>query len=259
MPQVASRDSTLIAFELAGDGPPVILVLGAFNHRSSGAPLAASLAPRFTVLNYDRRGRGESGDTPHYAVEREIEDLDALIAEAGGSACVFGHSSGATLALQAAARGLAITRLALYEPPIVVDDERPRPPADLAARLAKLVASGQRGEAVEHFQTEGVGIPIEVVAQMRSAPFRPAFEAMAHTLVYEALITGDVSVPSDLAASVTVPTLTLAGGASPAWMRRGVQALAAALPAARHRTLEGQTHDIVPAVVAPVLAEFFAG
>jgi pimeloyl-ACP methyl ester carboxylesterase len=249
MPKVASRDSTPIAFERSGDGPPVILVLGAFNDRSSGAPLAARLAQQFTVLNYDRRGRGE----------REIEDLDALIAAAGGSACVFGHSSGATLALQAAARRLAITRLALHEPPIVVDDERPRPPADLAARLAELVASGQRGEAVELFQTEGVGIPIEVVAQMRTAPFRPALEAIAHTLVYEVLITGDVSVPSGLAASVTVPTLTLAGGVSPAWMRRGVQALADALPAARHRTLEGQTHDIVPDVVAPVLAEFFAG
>ena len=171
MPKVTSHDGTPIAFERSGNGPPVILVLGAFNDRSSGAPLAASLAQRFTVLNYDRRGRGESGDTPPYAVEREIEDLDTLISAAGGSACVFVHSSGATLALQAAARGLAITRLALHEPPIVVGDERPRPPADLAARLAAWVATGQRGEAVELFQTAGVGIPIEVVARMRTAPF----------------------------------------------------------------------------------------
>ena len=259
MPKVPSRDGTPIAFDRSGDGAPVILVFGAFNDRAAGAPLAASLASRFTVLNYDRRGRGESGDTAPYAVEREIEDLDALIATAGGSACVFGHSSGAVLALQAAARGLAITKLALYEPPFVVDDERPRPPADLAAQVAALVASGRRGDAVELFQTKGVGIPTEVVAQLRRAPFWPALEAIAHTLVYDALLTGDLSVPTGLAASITVPTLALGGGASPAWMRHGVQALADALPAARHRTLEGQTHDIVPAVMAPVLVEFFAG
>ena len=259
MATVTSRDGTAIAFDRVGDGPPVIVVLGAFNDRSAGAPLAAHLAPHFTVFTYDRRGRGESGDTAPYAVEREIEDLDALIAAAGGSANVFGYSSGAVLALYAAARGLAITKLAVYEPPFVVDDERPRPPADLAAQLAALVAAGRRGDAVELFQVQGVGIPVDVVVQMRQAPFRPAMEAMAHTLVYEILITGDLAVPVDLAARITVPTLAIDGGASPAWMRHGVQALADALPAAQHRTLEGQTHDIVPAIMAPVLTEFFAG
>ncbi len=216
------------------------------------------LASRFTVLTYDRRGRGDSGDTAPYAVEREVEDLEALIVQAGGSASVFGCSSGAVLALKAAARGLAITKLALYEPPLIVDDSRPRPPADLAAQLAELISAGRRGDAVELFQTKGVGIPADVVAQLRHAPFRPALEAMAHTLVYETTILGDQSVPTELAASVTIPTLVIDGGDGPASMRQGAQALADALPDARHRTLKGQTHDIVPEVVAPVLDEFFS-
>jgi pimeloyl-ACP methyl ester carboxylesterase len=255
---VTSRDGTTIAFDRSGEGPPLIVVVGAFNDRSTGAPLAAHLAPHFTVYTYDRRGRGASGDTAPYAVEREVEDLEALIAEAGGSSSVFGYSSGAVLSLTAAARGLAITKLALYEAPFVVDDSRPRPPADLAAQIAALVSSGRRGDAVELFQTKGVGIPVEVVAQLRQAPFRPALEDIAHTLVYDATITGDLSLPTDLVASVTVPTLVMTGGESPEWMRHAAQAVADALPDARHRTLDGQTHDIVSAVMAPVLAEFFA-
>jgi pimeloyl-ACP methyl ester carboxylesterase len=258
MDTVTSRDGTPIAFDRSGEGPPVILVVGAFNDRSTGAPLAALLAPHFTVFTYDRRGRGGSGDTAPYSVEREIDDLDALIAAAGGSACVFGYSSGAVLSLRAARR-LAITKLALYDPPFLVDDGRPRPPADLGVQIAELVSSGRRGDAVELFQTKCVGIPVDVVAQLRHAPFRPALEEMAHTLVYDATITGDLTLPTDLAASVTVPTLLMDGGENPEWMRHGVQALADALPDARHRTLEGQTHDIVPAVMAPVLTEFFAG
>lgn len=257
METVTSRDGATIAFDRSGEGPPVILVVGAFNDRSTGAPLAAHLAPHFTVFTYDRRGRGDSGDAAPYAVEREIDDLDALISAAGGSACVFGYSSGAVLSLMAARR-LAITKLALYDPPFLVDDGRPRPPADLALQIAELVSSGRRGDAVELFQTKGVGIPAEVVVQLRHAPFRPALEAIAHTLVYDATITGDLTLPADLAASITVPTLVMDGGETPAWMRHGAQALADALPAARRRTLEGQTHDIVPAVMAPVLVEFFA-
>lgn len=155
METVTSRDGATIAFDRSGEGPPVILVVGAFNDRSTGAPLAAHLAPHFTVFTYDRRGRGDSGDTAPYAVEREIDDLDALITAAGGSACVFGYSSGAVLSLMAARR-LAITKLALYDPPFLVDDGRPRPPADLALQIAELVSSGRRGDAVELFQTKGV-------------------------------------------------------------------------------------------------------
>ncbi len=186
MQTVTSADGTRIAFDRLGGGPPLIMVVGAFNTRSTTEPLARALEGGFTVLNYDRRGRGDSGDTPPYAVDREIEDLNALIAEAGGSAAVFGYSSGATLALKAAAAGLAISNLALYEPPFVVDGSRPPLPADLPDRLVDLVASGRRGDAVELYQREAIGMPEEVVAGMRQAPFRSALEAIAHTLAYDA-------------------------------------------------------------------------
>src|SRR5262245_25890005 len=169
-----------IAFDRTGDGPPVIVVLGAFNTRETGAPLAAALAERHTVINYDRRGRGGSGDAAPYAVEREIEDLDRLIAQVGGAAAVFGFSSGAALALAAAAQGSAITRLALFDLPLTVG----APPwPDHAAALDELVRAGRRGDAVEYFQRHMVGLPEPVIAQLRHAPFRPALEAIAHTLV----------------------------------------------------------------------------
>ena len=250
MRTVTSKDGTRIAFEQSGEGPAIILVVGAFNDRATGAPLTRFLEPHFTVFNYDRRGRGDSGDTAPYAIEREIEDIEALIAKAGGSACVFGYSSGATLALRAAAQGLAISRLALYEPPPTGAKA-----GNLAPRLTELISAGRRGDAVELFQTEGVGIPAAVVAQMRNAPFRPALDKMAHTLVYESIILG--SLPTGLVASVRVPTLVIDGGASPEVMRHAAQSLAEALPDGRYRTLDGQGHDIVPAVVAPVLEEFF--
>ncbi|MEV7969007.1 alpha/beta hydrolase [Sphaerisporangium sp. NPDC088356] len=255
MNKVRSSDGTPIAFDRLGDGPPIILVVGAFNERSTGMPLAEALAPDFTVFTYDRRGRGDSGDTAPYAVDREIDDLDALIAEASGSAAVFGYSSGAVLALKAVARGLAITRLALYEPPLA-GEGAPAPAEDFAARLSELVSAGRRGDAVEYFQTRVVGIPAEVVGRLRDAPFRAALEKMAHTLVYEVTITGDGSIPPELAAGVTVPTLVIGGEESPEGLRKGAQAVAKALPDARLVSLPGQTHDIVPAVVAPVIKDF---
>lgn len=259
MKTTLSADGTKIAFDQTGEGPPVILVVGAFNDRSTGAPLARALESQFTVLNYDRRGRGASGDTQPYAVEREIEDLDALIREAGGEARVFGYSSGATLALKAAARGLNITKLALYDAPFMVGDDVPRPPKDMASQLAKLVSSGRRGDAVELFQTRLVGIPEQVVAQLRHAPFRPALEATAHTLVYEASIVGDLTLPTAQLKSIHAPTLAVYGGAGPASMGDGAKALAEALSDGRVRELDGQTHDIVPEVLAPVLLDFFGG
>jgi len=258
MRKVLSKDGTPIAFDQSGEGPPIILVVGAFNDRSTGAPLAAQLSEHFTVFNYDRRGRGASGDRMPYAIEREIEDLAALITEAGGSSSVFGYSSGAVLALKAAASGLAISRLALYEPPFLLDDGFPKLARDVSARLTELIASGRRGEGVELFQTEMVGIPAEIVAQLRHAPFRPALETIAHTLVYEATLLSDLPVLAEQLPSITVPTLVISGGNSQAKMGSAAQTLAAAHPAAQHRSLEGQTHDIVPAVLAPVLEEFFA-
>ena len=255
MPKVLSKDGTAIAFERFGEGPPIILVVGAFNDQSTGAPLAAFLAPHYTVFNYDRRGRGQSGDTLPYAVAREIEDLAALIAETGGSSAVFGYSSGACLALQAAACGLAITRLALYEPPYLI---APAAEPNHAAHLGELVAAGRRSGAVEYFQTQVVGIPEEVVAQLRHAPFRPALEAMAHTLVYEAIILGDRSLPTEMAGRLTVPTLAIAGGASFPFMQVTAHALADAMPNGQACILEGQSHDIVPSVLGPVLEAFLA-
>jgi pimeloyl-ACP methyl ester carboxylesterase len=257
MPTVNSRDGTTIAFERFGQGPPVILVVGAFNDRTTGVPLAEFLAPHFSVLTYDRRGRGDSGDTPPYAVEREIDDVAALIAAAGGSAAVFGYSSGANLSLQAAGHGLPITKLACYDAPYMADRSHLPPPTNHAARLAELIAAGRRGDAVEYFQTQLVGLPEEVVAQLRQAPFRPALEAMAHTLVYEATILDDMSLPTELAASIATPTLLIAGGAS-LFMRAAAEALADALPHGQARILEGQTHDMVPSVLGPVLEEFLA-
>ena len=259
MKTTTSADGTTIAYDETGRGAPVIMVVGAFNDRSTAAPLAATLADRFTVLTYDRRGRGDSGDTAPYAVEREIEDLDALIAQAGESAAVFGYSSGAVLALRAAAAGSAITMLALYDPPLLVDESRPRPPADLAEQLRRLIVEDRRGDAVELFQLKGVGLPEELVMQIRHAPFRPALEAMAHTLVYDAEITGDLSLPTELAASVSAPTLVIAGGESAPFLQSAASALAGAVPNGQHRTLPGASHDLDPEATAAALAPFLAG
>lgn len=250
MGTVMSKDGTLIAFDRSGGGPALILVMGAFNERATGAPLAHALEQHFTVFTYDRRGRGESGDTAPYAIERELEDLDALIVHAGGSACVFGYSSGAILALRAAAHGLAIAQLALYDPPPTGAKA-----GTLAPQLAELIAAGRRGDAVELFQIEAVGIPAAVVAQMRHAPFRPALETMAHTLIYESMILQ--ALPVGLLASIQVPTLVIDGAESHVLLRRAAQSVADALPNGHYRTLQGQGHEIVPAVVAPVLEQFF--
>lgn len=258
MKRVRSSDGTAIAFDRLGVGTPVILVGAAFNDRSGTAPLAAALAAHFTVFNYDRRGRGDSGDTAPYSVEREIEDIDTLVAEAGGSSTVFGYSSGATLALHAAAHGLAITKLALYEPPFLVDQSRPRPPADLPKQLADAISAGRRGDAVELYQTKYVGIPEDVVAQMRHAPFRPALEAIAHTLVYDSTIIGDLTFPTDLVASIATPTLVINGENSMPMLRNAARVLADTLPNGRPCTLAGQTHDISPEATAPVLMDFFS-
>lgn len=252
MRTLTSKDGTTIAFDQVGQGPALILVVGAFNDRATGTPLARHLERHFTVFNYDRRGRGESGDTAPYAVEREIEDLDMLIAQAGGSASVFGYSSGAILALRAAAYGLAISQLALFEPPPTGTKA-----GELVPQLSELIASGRRGDAVELFQIEAVGIPAAIVAQMQHAPFRPALEKTAPTLVYESIILR--SLPVGLIDSIKVPALVIDGEQSPEVMRQAARSLAEALPNGRYHTLKGQGHDIVPAVVAPVLEEFFSG
>jgi len=263
MEQVTSKDGTKIAFDRSGGGPPIILVGGALNTRSFGpnGSLAPLLARHFTVFNYDRRGRGDSGDTLPWAVEREIEDIEALIEAAGGSASVYGISSGAALALEAASRDLPIEKLALYEAPFIVDDSRSPIADDYLARLQGLVASGRRSDAIKLFMREGVGLPAVFVALMRFMPARSKLRAIAHTLPYDAAIVYDYRkgqpLPTESWASVTMPTLAAAGGKSPDWMRHAMRELADVLPNARHYTLEGQTHLVKAEVLAPVLVEFF--
>ena len=259
MDKVTSKDGTTIAFDRLGDGPPVVLVSGGSVDRGSNASLADVLARRFTVFNYDRRGRGPSGDTQPYAIQREIEDIDAVIGAAGGSAGLYGSSSGAALALEATAAGVPVTKLALWEPPYIVGEGRPRPDPDTASIYRKFVGEGRRGDAVEYFMAKVVGMPAEFVGFARSQPWWPAQEALAHTLAYDAEIMGDYSIPTDRVARVAVPTLVLTGGASFDWMVETAQAIVAALPNGRHQSLEGQSHDVSADVLGPVLAEFFAG
>ncbi len=269
MRTVMSKDGTAIAFDQSGQGPALILVAGATATRVAEARLSAALAPHFTVFAYDRRGRGESGDTAPYAVEREVEDLDALITEAGGSAFVFGHSSGAVLALEAARLlPTKITKLAVYEPPFIIDDSRPPAPQDYARHLMELVSSGRRGEAVAYFMTE-VGTPAEMIAQMQQSPMWPGLEQVAHTLAYDVTIMGDTQGgdprPLGKWAAVTVPTLVMDGtvffgrGESHVFLRHGAQELANILPNAQRRILQGQDHGPDDNVLIPVLVEFFKG
>jgi pimeloyl-ACP methyl ester carboxylesterase len=260
METVTSADGTSIAYERAGEGPPLIVVGGAMSDRTAAAPLAELLSSRCTVFAYDRRGRGDSGDTTPYAPERELQDLAALIEAAGGSAWIHGHSSGAVLALEAAAHGLPITRLALYEPPFMIDDSRPPVPDDFVATLEALVASDRRGDAVAYFMTTGVGLPSEMVERGRNEPAWPGLERLAHTLAYDGRIMGDTMsgrpLPAERWSSVTIPVLVLDGGRSPEWQRNAARALAGVLPDTEHRTFEGQTHGVDPEVLAPVLREF---
>jgi pimeloyl-ACP methyl ester carboxylesterase len=262
MERVASKDGTTIAVDRSGEGPPIVLVGGALADRSAAAELAAHLAPSFTAIAFDRRGRGDSEETAPYAVEREVDDIEAVIAAAGGHAFVFGHSSGAVLSLESARTFPdLITKLALYEPPFIVDDSRAPLPADYVTHLDDLVSAGRRGDAVEFFMTTAVGVPAEVVAGMREQPFWSSMEAVAHTLAYDGTIMGDTmgGSPAPLRrwAFVGVPTLVMDGGASPDWQRHAVRALVDVLPDARQRTLEGQNHGPDPEVLAPALVEFF--
>lgn len=262
MNKVISKDGTPIAFDQSGHGPALILVSPATATRSDAAGLSAHLAPHFTVLAYDRRGRGDSGDTPPYAVEREVEDIEALITDAGGSAFVFGHSSGAVLALEAA-RLLPgkIEKLALYEPPFIIDDSRPPVPQDYVPHLNELIAAGRRTEAVEYFMIDAMLVPAEMVAHMRNTPMWSQIEAVAHTIPYDGTIMGNTMSgnPSTIRkyASVTVPTLVMVGGESPSFFHNGTQTLVDILPHAQHRTLAGQNHGPADEALVPALVEFF--
>ncbi|HEX4812617.1 MAG TPA: alpha/beta hydrolase [Nonomuraea sp.] len=244
-----------------GSGPAVVCVQGAFTDRThpTWATLAETLKSKFTVFNYDRRGRGQSGDTAPYAVEREIEDLAAIIKEAGGSAMVFGGSSGAGLAVQAVSRGLPITRLALWEPPYIVGDARPPIPDDFDTQLAGLVEQGRPGDAAELFMTVAAEVPAQMVAEMRGAPFWPGVEAAAPTLAYEVSVMGRGNkLPEELLAGISVPTLVLTGENSAPWMNTAAKAVSQIVPGARLGVLAGQSHEVSPDALAPALEEFFS-
>jgi pimeloyl-ACP methyl ester carboxylesterase len=205
MNTVTSADGTSIAFDREGHGPALIIVGGGPTTRSAQGPLAGLLAPQYSVYNYDRRGHGESGDTAPYAPSREYEDLEAIIDLAGGTAHVYGTSGGAILALQAAAHGLAITKLAVWEPPYIVPNSRPPVPADYPQQLTTLLAQGRRADLLELFFTAAVGMPTELVTPIRQSPFWAASEKLAHTLIYDAMLTGDFSIPTAQLATIVIP------------------------------------------------------
>ena len=256
---VMSRDGTKIALEKTGGGPAVVLVDGAMCSRSFGptGPLSEALTSNFTVYRYDRRGRGESGDTQPYAVTREIEDLEAVIAEAGGSACVLGISSGAGLAIEAAASGVPIEKLALFEPPYTADGGDTEQRRREAAHMDAILAAGRRSEAVELF-FGWVGMPDEAIDQMRSSPMWPALEAAAPTIAYDDRVMGDGTVPRERARQIGVPTVLIHGSESSAELRYAAEAVADAIPHAQRRTLLGQSHQADPMTLVPILREFFA-
>jgi len=257
MRKVVSKDGTSIAYDQLGKGPAVILISGASTSHEANTALAERLSSHLTIYNYDRRGRGDSSDTLPFSVEREFEDLEALIAEAGGSASLWGSSSGAILGLQAAARGLPITKLALWEPPFSVDEDGLRRFKEYETRLGELLAQGRRSDAAALFMSQ-VGLPPDFIEAARSEPWWAAQEAIAPTLAYDAAVMGDSLVPVQQAASVTIPTLVLDGGTADPFFHAAAQALVSVMPHAQLRSLPGQPHNVDPQVIAPVLVEFFA-
>lgn len=262
MPTLRSPDGTMIAYDRLGSGPPVVLVDGALCSRTLGPmmPIARQLAASYTVIAYDRRGRGESGDTPPYAPAREVEDVLALVEALGGTASLFGISSGAALALEAAKRHAGVRRLAVFEAPFVVDDTRP-PIREEWERIEQALADGRPDDALRTF-LGSVGVPRPLLWLMRRLPLWKRLRTLAPTLPYDGALVQRFQLGAPLSAEewagVAVPALVLDGGRSPAWMRHAMRALADVLPSARYHTLPGQTHNISAAAIAPVLAEFFA-
>jgi pimeloyl-ACP methyl ester carboxylesterase len=259
MGKVISKDGTTIAFDQAGNGPAVILVDGALAYREhfSGRPVAAELTKGYTVITYDRRGRGESTDTQPYSVEREIEDIEALVDHVGVPVYLYGFSSGSALALKAAARlGDKVARLVLHEPPFNSDEEEARQEFEVFTRhMADLLAANKRGEAVSFFFADM--LPPDMIEGMKQSPEWPLMEAVAPTLAYDNAVLGNGAVPIEVAQAATMPTLILDGSDSPEFKHEAADALAKAMPHAERKTLEGQTTIVPPEVLAPILKQFF--
>jgi pimeloyl-ACP methyl ester carboxylesterase len=260
---VTSADGTRIAYETIGSGPALVLVDGALCYRASGParPLAEALKDRFTVYAYDRRGRGESSDTQPYAIDREIEDLQALVAAAGSDVFVYGISSGAALALETANRTPTIKRLFLYEAPFITDDTR-RLPAGYVETMERLAKADDRSGMLVHFMRNGVGLPAFAVFMMRLMPFWKTMKRVAPTLTYDTALTGPFQYGKPLAPGrwlhLTQPAMVVGGTKSEPWMRNAQKAIAAALPNARHGELDGENHMVKPTAIAPLIKTFFA-
>ncbi len=263
MNTVVSKDGTTIAYDKAGSGPPLILVDGALCYRESGpnGELAEQLADQFTVFTYDRRGRGDSTDTPPYSVEREVEDIKALIDEAGNEVFLYGISSGAALTLEAVNAGLPVKKLALYEAPFIVDDSRDPVSDDYLVKLRKLLTADKRSTAVKHFMKNAVGLPSVMVFFMPLMPAWSKLKSVAHTLPYDGIIVDKElkgkPYPAHRWSEVNIPTIVIDGEKSQTWMHNSMHALSGHLHDAQYHTLEGQSHIVKPEVLAPVLAEFF--
>lgn len=259
MKKVTSKDRTPIAYNQIGNGQPVILVDGALCSSVMGPmpELAPLLAKHFTVIYYDRRGRNESGDTKPYAVEREIEDIDALIQVAGGSAYLFGTSSGAALALAATAKGLNISKLALYEPPFMIDKNGHHVPVNYHQQLSSYIEQDRRGDAIKYFMRDGIGVPSIFVFMMQLMPVWSKLKAVAHTLPYDAAVMGDFSLPVKQAAAIKIPTLVAGGEKSQRWLHTATRQLAKELDQYEFKMLKGQNHNVSVKVLAPLLMEFF--
>lgn len=260
MKRAISKDGTSIAYERSGRGPALILVDGALCSRQFGPmpKLAPLMAQYFTVYLYDRRGRGQSGDTQPYSRAREVEDIAALIQEAGEPALLLGLSSGAALALEAAASGLDIRKVAAYEPPYV-DDGGQGGGAEHERRLKSLIGAGSRAGAVKYFMRTMVGLPAVAVVMMRLMPWIwRKLEAVAHTLPYDAAVMGEYEVPVARFASIKIPTLVMHGSKTDVRLQKAALAVADAVPSAQHRTLAGQTHNVKPDVLTPAVVEFFS-
>jgi pimeloyl-ACP methyl ester carboxylesterase len=260
MATVTSKDGTRIAYEKTGSGFPIILVDGAMCSRAFGPmpKLVPLLAEHFTVFSYDRRGRNESGDTKPYAPEREIEDIAALVEAAGGSAYLYGVSSGAVLALKATAKGLNVPKLALYEPPFRVDDAGHRAPSDSLEQLTAMIAADRRGDAVKFFIKDIVGVPGIFTVIMRFTPVWAKLKSVAHTLPYDITILGrNNTLPEAEAASVRTPTLIASGDKTQVMIKHAVKKLAEVMPNNRFEILKGQTHNVSEKAIAPLLIDFF--
>ncbi|HEU5138068.1 MAG TPA: alpha/beta hydrolase [Steroidobacteraceae bacterium] len=256
MPEVVSRDGTRIAYDKTGSGPSVILIDGAFCSREFGPmkKLAAVLEKQFTVVSYDRRARGASGDTAPYAVQREIEDIDALMGAAGGRVTLYGVSSGAVLALLAAA-SLPVAKLALYEPPFMVGPHARTLPPERTAVLTRMIAEDRRSDAVKYYMGDIIGIPRFMPFVFQFLPMWRKLKAVAPSLPYDSAVMGDFAIPAE-AGAIQVPTLVMAGTRTWPVLLDAARALAAAIPHARHETLAGQTHNVAAQAVAPVLEAF---